>query len=105
MSCHYRVPEVPPGVQTGSMYPAHISALQSYQKALHSSGHLNQNAFCGAFPVNMDRQPNHPNTEVHKCQTIFIFLVHFNLCFLENKFYFLRTIHIFKDKLEFFRTS
>ena len=40
------------------------------------------------------------------------FSVHFNLCFLEDKFYFLRTIHTFKgqvrkfeDKLEISRTS
>ena len=51
-------------------------------------------------------------TEAHKCQTIFIFSVHFNLCFLEDKFYFLRTIHTFKgqvrkfeDKLEILGTS
>ena len=30
-------------------------------------------------------------TEAHKCQTIFIFSVHFNLCFVEDKFYSLRT--------------
>ena len=34
---------------------------------------------------------NNQPTEAHKCQTIFIFSVHFNLCFVEDKFYFLRT--------------
>ena len=41
MSCHHRVPEVPPGVQTESMHPVHISAppellsLHIFDSSLH----------------------------------------------------------------------
>ena len=49
MSCHHRVPEVPPEVQTESMHPVHISAPQSYQKALHISVLLRFRAFY--YPV------------------------------------------------------